>query len=280
MYRKRKRSQKYIVFLLLLSLSVGVYFMINSSRVISKQVRLEQESISEQIRFLQEERKRKKIEEKTFDYSAIGRPINGYEIGNGANTLLLLGSIHGNEMGMADLLNIFVEEIKSNPDIISKDKKLVVIPIVNPDGYYDRTDKLNANEVNLNINFDTSGWQEYGPGGTYAGPEPFSEIESQMIKRLVEEYEPSAMIAYHARGTFVTPESNNASRTFASWYADKTGYAYEDDDDVWDFSGTATKWFIEATGGAAFTVELTKYLQSDWDINKEALMEIVSSTGT
>ena len=44
-----------------------------------------------------------KIEEKTFGRSVTGRPINGYEIGSGEDTILLMGAIHGDEMGTADL---------------------------------------------------------------------------------------------------------------------------------------------------------------------------------
>jgi len=281
-YKRKRYLQKYFIpaAILALSLLAGFYFIISSSRTASERARIQQEVANEQARILQEEQERRKISKITFGYSAEGRPIEGYEIGSGANTLLLFGSIHGNEIGTADLLNRFVEEIKANPDVISKTKKLIVVPIVNPDGYYDRIDKLNANEVNLNLNFSTSDWQEYGVGGTWAGPHPFSETESQAIKKLVERYKPGVMIAYHARGVFVTPEANDASRTWARWYADKTGYAYDDNDEIWDYSGTATKWFIETTGSAAFTVEMTKYLESDWEINKGALSELVSSTET
>ena len=206
MHKRKKYSSKYFILVAIVvpSLLAGLYFVVSSSRAASERVRLEQEAANKQARLLQEEQERRKIEKKTFGYSAKGRPIEGYEIGSGANTLLLFGSIHGNEMGTADLLNRFVEEIKANPDVISKTKKLIVVPIVNPDGYYDRIDKLNANEVNLNLNFSTSDWQEYGVEGAWAGPQPFSESESLVIKKLVEQYTPSVMIAYHARGVFVT----------------------------------------------------------------------------
>lgn len=174
-------------FTLALATTIGSYFIIGSIKASNEQAKIQQE-----------EQESRKIEKKTFGYSTKGRPIDGYEIGGGVNTLLLFASIHGDEMGTTDLLNSFVEEIKANPSLISKTKRVIVIPITNPDGYYDRKDKLNANEVNLNLNFSTSDWQEYGPEGTYAGPEPFSEIESRVIKQVVEQYKPSMMIAYHA----------------------------------------------------------------------------------
>jgi hypothetical protein len=264
----RERRYFIAVFSILgLFILIGLYLVISSSRAASERAQLQQE-----------EQESRKIEKKIFGYSVKERPIEGYEIGNGANTLLLLASIHGDEMGTTNLLNRFVEEIKANPSLIAKTKRLIVIPIANPDGYYDREDKLNANGVNLNLNFATSDWQEYGPEGTYAGPEPFSEIESQVIKQVVEQYRPSIMISYHASGDLVTPEAGDVSVALGRWYAEKTGYHYYDDTNLdWDYPGTTTKWFVENTGKPAITVELTKDLQGDWDINKGALLELTSS---
>lgn len=262
---RRKKYPILIFAILALAILLGSYFVMRSRQVAAEQARL-----------LREEQESRKIEKKTFGYSVKGRPIEGYEIGNGPNTILLFASIHGDEVSTVDLLARFVEEIKSNPILISKTKHLIVIPIANPDGYYDRTDKLNANEVNLNLNFTTSDWKEYGPEGTYAGPQPFSEPESQVIKQIVEQHKPSIMISYHAMGALITSESNDASIKLAHWYVEKTGYEYYD---AWNYPGTATKWFAETTDKSAITVELTKYLQDDWDINKSALLELVSSDG-
>lgn len=217
------------------------------------------------------------IVNKVFGYSVKGKPINGYEIGGGADVILLIAAIHGNETGTADLLNQLVTEIKSNPNIVSKTKKLIIIPIVNPDGY-DIAQKFNANGVNLNLNFDTPRWANYGPEGTYAGPKPFSEPESQVIKQVVLEYKPIMMISYHAEGALVTPEEFTSSIALATWYASKTGYTYVDTSNSdWNFWGTATLWFTDTTNNPAITVELTTLTGSDWNINKEALNEIISS---
>jgi hypothetical protein len=224
--------------------------------------------------FLRHTKNTTKIEEKIFGYSVTGRPINGYEIGGGEETFLLMGAIHGDEIGTADLLNSLVDKIKSDPSIVSSRKKFIIIPISNPDGYYDRTDKLNADGVNLNLNFATSDWQTYGPEGTFAGNAPFSEPESVTIKQVVEQYHPSLMISYHSQSALVSPESSPTSEAWAHWYADKTGYKYFTD---WDFPGTATKWFLETTGKSAITVELTWDLQNDWERNQSTLLELISS---
>ncbi|MBX4211595.1 MAG: hypothetical protein KW806_02270 [Candidatus Yanofskybacteria bacterium] len=214
-----------------------------------------------------------KFEQKIFGYSRTGRPIEGYEIGKGDEVIFLHGSIHGNEMGTADLLNKLIETIRADQGLVTDSKRLVIVPIVNPDGYYDRIDKLNANGVNLNLNFPTDDWELYGQLGTFAGPKPFSEVESLVIKDIVEQYKPSMMIAYHAKGGLVSPEDDDASIELAKWYARKTGYKYFDE---WEYWGTATRWFREMTNKPAITVEVTDYLKSDWTINRPALLELIS----
>ncbi len=218
------------------------------------------------------------VEKKTFGYAETGRAIEGFDIGNGEDVLLFFGSIHGNEMGTADLLNRLVETVSSNTNLVNSSKRIVVIPILNPDGYYDRVDKLNSNGVNLNLNFATSDWQQYGPdSGDYAGSQPFSEAESRVLKRIVEEYKPNVMISFHSQGYLVNPEyGHQPSIDLAKWYSEKTGYTYFNDES-WDYPGTATKWFMETTGNAAITVELTSHSESDWDINKNALIELIST---
>jgi len=177
-------------------------------------------------------------------------------------------------MGTADLLNRLVLEISLDPDLVSRSKKLIIIPVVNPDGYEDRTDKLNASGVNLNLNFATSSWEQYGPEGNYAGPAPFSENESRVIRDIVDQYKPKAMISFHAHGNLISPEAGEPSIGLAKWYSAKTGYEFYGG---WDYSGTATKWFKEMTGNPAITVEISKDYQSDWEINKGALFELISS---
>lgn len=214
------------------------------------------------------------ITKKVFGTSTKGKDIYGYEIGSGGKTLLLFGAIHGDEKNTADLLHKFVEEIRANPENISDSKKLVVIPIVNPDGYYERSDNLNINGVNLNRNFATKEWKPYEQDGISAGSQPFSEIESVIIAQVVEQYQPEVMIAFHSQGALVSPEEDDTSIALAKWYGSKTGYSYYDE---WSYVGTATLWFLETVQKPAITVELSDHIQNDWEINKNALLTLASS---
>jgi len=216
---------------------------------------------------------RTEVKEKFFGYSTKGRSIYGYEIGSGEEVLLLFGAIHGDEKNTADLLNKFVEEIQANPESISSSKKVVIIPIANPDGYYERSDNLNINSVNLNRNFGTKEWKPYEQGEVSAGSKPFSEKESVALKEVVEKYQPDVMIAFHSQGALVSPEEDEASIALAKWYEEKTGYTYYDE---WSYVGTATLWFWETLQKPALTVELTDHVENDWEVNKEALWSLVS----
>ncbi len=81
------------------------------------------------------------------------------------------------------------------------------------------------------------------------------------------------MIAFHSQGGIVSPEYTEGSVQLAKWYAQKTGYGYFDE---WDYAGTATRWFEETTSNPAITVELTNHVDNDWDINRSALLELIS----
>ncbi|KKQ55933.1 MAG: hypothetical protein US74_C0021G0012 [Parcubacteria group bacterium GW2011_GWA2_38_13] len=214
------------------------------------------------------------MEKKVFGYSEQGKEIGGYELGNGANIIFMMASIHGNEMGTVDLLNKLIDGIKADPKLVPESKKLIIIPIVNPDGYYDRTDNLNANKVNLNLNFETTNWTKYGSEGNFAGNEPFSERESQAIRDVVKQYKPNIMISFHSSGALISPEAGESSEKIARWFSQKTGYDYFGG---WDYPGTATRWFAETTNNPAITIEISKDLQSDWDRNNASLLEFIAS---
>ncbi len=236
---------------------------------------LARETRSQEPVIVQMEEKSEFIDPVIFGHSVQNKEIQGYVVGDGSKTILLFGCMHGNEMGSNDLLERLVLEIKNKPDLLSDQIKLVIIPILNPDGYYDRVDKLNGNSVNLNLNFNTTEWLHYGPDrGDWAGLQPFSEPESQLLKKVVEEYSPEMMISYHSSGAVSVPEGNESSKRLAKWYAEKSGYTY---DDSMDYAGTATRWFAEEYGKTAITIELTDYYLSDWEINKQSLLELTQN---
>lgn len=212
----------------------------------------------------------------TFGYSGQGRAITGSVFGNGSETILLFGAIHGNEKGTAALLNTFIQEIAKNSSLVGANKKIVIIPLLNLDGYYLGLNKVNANNVNLNLNFETTDWKQYGgDSNLFAGNEPFTESESRILREVVAKYDVKKMISFHAQGNLVNPEyGHGPSEEFARWYAGLSGYNYFNDIS-WYYHGTATRWFVEKYGRPAITVELSCYTCSDWWKNRQALLELI-----
>lgn len=205
--------------------------------------------------------------------SMSGRPILGYTFGTGSECLFVFGGIHGNEKGTVTLLEKFRDTLADQPNLVAPNKRVLIIPLVNPDGYLTRTDKLNVRGVNLNRNFPTASWiQTEGRVNTFAGIEPFSELESQVVRSAVQRCQPTMMLSFHSQGALVSPEAGTESQALGKWYAEQTGYEYFDE---WDFAGTATGWFEAITGKPAITIELTSHTDSDWKINKPALLKLI-----
>lgn len=274
--RKKNNNSIYFRFVLVLAIIAGVsYAVFGLSKHCLNVTSTNNVEIPTIITTLTPEVPKEFAQKKIFGKSAKGKDIEGYVIGEGKKTIFIFGGIHGNEIGTVPLLERLLIELKSNNDLLSKDIRLVLLPVANPDGYYDRMDKLNANGVNLNLNFDTTEWQHYGPDeGQWAGDKPFSEPESNVIKSIVEEYKPKMMLSFHSQGSYSIPEENKASYDLAYWYAQKTGYYYNDT--MFDYFGTATRWFTEHYENVgAITIELSSHVLNDWDMNKKALLELV-----
>lgn len=213
------------------------------------------------------------ITTRTFGYSQDGRAIEGYQFGNGNECLLFFAGIHGNEKGAIDMLRTLADAIIVQPNLVSSQKKVVIIPLLNPDGYSEDLYRTNANGVNLNRNFSTPGWIMNPDKETFAGTGPFSEAETRVLQSVVQECMPSSMIAFHSQGGVISPEGSPESIALGDWYASKTGYTIYND---WDYPGTATQWFTNTTGNPAITVEIQSHEKSDWEINERPLLDLIS----
>lgn len=103
----------------------------------------------------------------------------------------------------------------------------------NRDYFYSRY-KANANGVDLNRNFPY-GWEEYVGSGQpsadhYKGTEPFSEPETQVLRKLTEENKVVSAISYHATGSILywdfgqEGELRQKCRTLTETVKSLTGY--------------------------------------------------------
>ncbi len=106
---------------------------------------------------------------------------------------VLFGAIHGDEpLGVHCLL-----ELCNELDRMAPGREVWVIPALNVDGLIARH-KNNANDIDLNRNFDAANWKATGKPGYSGGREPGSEPETQALMRLIEETGAERLVALHS----------------------------------------------------------------------------------
>ncbi len=227
--------------------------------------------------------------------SVEGRDINAYHYGTGTSEILFIGGIHGGyEWNTVLVANKLTDYLKANPSVIPVNVKVIVIPVLNPDGLnkvvgtatgnFTAADvstskntviagRFNANTVDLNRNFDCD-WQENGKwqsttvsGGTAV----FSEPESQAIKNYITTAKPAAVIVWYsaAGGVYasnchggVSAETNALTQT----YADASGYPAYQSFDFYSTTGDITNWLAKINIPAV-SVILTDHSNTEWSKN-------------
>ncbi len=125
--------------------------------------------------------------------SVLGRPVVGFELGDGdaERRLLVVGCIHGDEpAGIA-----VARRLETGP--LPREAQVWVVNDLNPDGVAIGT-RQNANRVDLNRNFPWR-WRPLGRAGDqqYSGPKPLSEPESRIAKSLILKLRPAITVWFH-----------------------------------------------------------------------------------
>ncbi len=146
----------------------------------------------------------------TYDYSYEGNPLLYQEFGFDDNDSkdpvnLVLCGVHGDEpTGIYQCFHMVREIIFDNPESAG-DFKLVVAPIVNPDGFF-MDKRVNANGVDTNRNLPTKDWKRKAhklwnrkkDPRRYPGKSAGSEIEARMQAFLIDKYRPDKILSFHA----------------------------------------------------------------------------------
>ena len=123
--------------------------------------------------------------------SVAGRPIRIQQLGDGADVVLFLSTIHGNEWAGTPLVVQLQRYLLQNPELL-EGKTILIAPLSNPDGFIDGF-RGNRNRVDLNRNFPS---YNYGRG-FQKGTGPVSEPESTALLHLINEFQPKRVIALH-----------------------------------------------------------------------------------
>ncbi|HET8991477.1 MAG TPA: DUF2817 domain-containing protein [Candidatus Saccharimonadales bacterium] len=164
--------------------------------------------------------------------SVQGRPIKAYQFGSnpGSNMVLFIGAMHGAEQNSGNLLNQWIPDIDANPGKIPAGRTIVVIPIINPDGYA-ADNRLNAQGIDLNRNFPANGWTEQVTeplsGNTMTndgGPYPLSAPESAALATFYETYKPRLTLTFHSHAGIVEANDAGDSIALGAEYANLADY--------------------------------------------------------
>ena len=216
----------------------------------------------------------------TYGTSAQGRALQAYYFGNGASTVLYTGAIHGNEVSTKLLMDRWIDELEAKARSIPAGIRIVVVPVINPDGYA-RGARTNAHNVDLNRNFATSDWQQdittvnNQPFPSGGGSSAMSEPETKALASLVQALRPKLVLSYHSIGGMVAANQAGNSASLAGVYAAKSGYGnitgQSDSAFEYSISGTADDWYAQALGVPSLLIELGSHTSSQFERNQAAM---------
>lgn len=234
------------------------------------------------------------FEQSIIGTSIEGRPIEAYRFGTGSTALMFVGGIHGGYEWNSTLLAWqAIERLTTNPSEVPPELTVYIIPALNPDGLalvvgtssrFTLADvpnpnervaagRFNANEVDLNRNFDCN----WAPESTWrsqpvsAGTAPFSEPEAAAFRDFALAVEPAAVAFWHSRANNVYGSAcNNGVLTLTNElgerYASAADYGWVRLFDAYPITGDVEGW-LASVGIAAVTVELESANQTEWDRN-------------
>jgi protein MpaA len=123
--------------------------------------------------------------------SVAGKPIQAEIYGNGATTVLIIATIHGNEAVGTPLVLRLGSYLEANPGLV-EGRRVILVPVVNPDGMA-ANQRTNLRGVDLNRNFPASNYTS----GSKHGAAWLSEPESRALYGLIEKYSPDRIISIH-----------------------------------------------------------------------------------
>lgn len=114
---------------------------------------------------------------------------------NNKPRILILGGVHGDEIEGVVLARHLVQYFLAQPPT---EFSLMIIPEMNPDGVLMKT-RGNGNGVDINRNLPTKDWSaEIKTPRYHPGPAAGSEIENQLLMKLIEDKKPQLIFSLHS----------------------------------------------------------------------------------
>jgi protein MpaA len=189
--------------------------------------------------------------------------------------LYLLAGVHGEEVEGVYVLKELFNWLKQ--EHVLKDMPIVVIPILNIDGYR-ALSRNNAHSVDLNRNLPTKNWNPVPREPRYnPGPKPLSEPENQYLVKLLDKYHPGLIISFHTWKPILNYNGN--CQDIAEYLSQFNKYEIADDIG-YPTPGSLGTYGVEAYKCPVLTFEcpeLKKHretLKEIWTENEEGLKRL------
>jgi hypothetical protein len=220
-----------------------------------------------------------------------GRPLRRLDLGRpDAPAVLLTALVHAVEyVGSLALLEVIRSIATAPNDELLRHTRLVVLPIVNPDGLHANCQRLasgrrayhrcNGRGVDLNRNFpwltpelplNPLGGSRWRRSPHYVGPHPLSEPETRALRDVVDEVRPRVSVGFHSFGelllypwAFTTkpnPRRTQYERAGRAFLTNLRGASYRvmQATDWYPTVGDMDDWLDATYGTLAFTVEVSR----------------------
>lgn len=190
--------------------------------------------------------------------------------------ILFIGVFHGDEPEGEYLITNLMNEINKKPDLIGNNK-ILFIPVFNPDGKALNT-RGNSNGVDLNRNFPTKNWILSVEKDIYfSGPAPSSELETEFLIHIIDEYNPNIIITLHTPYRIINYDG--PAKELAEQISKLNNYPVQDDIGYPTPGSFGTYTGIERNI-PTITLELPQNmdLSSLWNENKKALLYLVKNS--
>lgn len=180
--------------------------------------------------------------------SSQGHPVRLCHLGAGrGQPLLLVGGVHGDEPASVEAVLVWMATWSAPPD-----RELLIVPALNPDGIAANR-KDSARGVDLNRNFPARNFTTVHPPGYDPGSHGGSEPETQALVQLVEQRQPSWVVAVHA--PFACINHDGPSAAWAEAVARACGWPARADLG-YPTPGSLGSWLGVERGLPVLTIEL------------------------
>jgi hypothetical protein len=198
----------------------------------------------------------------------------------------ICGCHHGNEIMSVELPLMLawylVDNYAIDPHIqnLVDNREIWIIPLVNPDGR-EMTTRYNANGVDLNRDYG------YMWGAEGQSPAPFSQPETQVIRKHALENNFVFSLSFHTSGDIVNyiwnykgepVEDNDVVVELSEQYGSHNGYWVVEGYDWYQTRGDTNDFSYGCRGDIDWTIEVQNSdIPQAWNYNRDAMLEIIEA---